>query len=118
MPSAGVHVALRTFNGYVKSDLTVAAYRGHDGTTPIAASASKTDNVTGATHVSPAVTATDDTSWLVTYWADKSDSTTGWTAPASQTVRRAATTADWVPRTSPHCSPTATGPFPPVPTVS
>ena len=81
-----------TFTGYVKSDLTVAAYRGLDGTTPIAASASKTDNVTGATHVSPAVTATDETSWLVTYWADKADNTTGWTAPASETVRRAAPT--------------------------
>jgi PKD repeat protein len=82
-----------TSSGYVKSDLTVAAYRNTDGTTPIAVSASRTDNVAGATHVSPAVTATDDTSWLVSYWADKSDSTTGWTAPAGQTVRRAAPTA-------------------------
>ena len=95
LPGARVTVTTSpsgTFNGYVKSDLTVASYRGLDGTTPIAASASKTDNATGATHVSPAVTATDTTSWLVTYWADKSDNTTGWTAPAGETVRQAAAT--------------------------
>jgi hypothetical protein len=75
-----------------KSDLTVVAYRGLNGTTPIAASASKTDDVAGAAHVSPAVTATDGTSWLVTYWADKSTDTTGFSTPAGQTVRRAVAT--------------------------
>ncbi|WP_155918325.1 PKD domain-containing protein [Marmoricola sp. URHB0036] len=75
-----------------KSDLTVVAYRGLNGTTPIAASASKTDDAAGAAHVSPAVTATDSTSWLVTYWADKSTDTTGFSTPAGQTVRRAVAT--------------------------
>jgi len=82
-----------TSSAICKSDLTVAVYRGTNGTTPIAASASKTDDASGAAHVSPAVTAADGTSWLVTYWADKSTDTTGFSAPAGQTVRRAAATA-------------------------
>ena len=81
-----------TATAFAKSDLTVAAYRGLNGTTPIAASASKTDDAAGAAHISPAVTAADTTSWLVTYWADKSTDTTGFTAPANQTVRRALAT--------------------------
>jgi PKD repeat protein len=81
-----------TSSGFAKSDLTVAAYRGLDGTPPIAASASKTDDAAGAAHISPAVTATDGTSWLVSYWADKSTDTTGFSAPAGQTVRRAVAT--------------------------
>ncbi len=76
-----------------KSDLTVAVYRGLDGTTPIAASASKVDTVASTAHVSPAVTAADGTSWLVSYWADKATNTTALTAPAGQTVRAGAATA-------------------------
>ena len=70
-----------------KADLTVSVYRGTDATNPIADSASKIDDAPGAAHTSPAVTATNNTSWLVTYWADRSTTSTGWTAPASQTVR-------------------------------
>ena len=87
---AGTKVSVGSDTG-AKTDFTVAVYRGTDGTTPIAASASATDGG-GATHTSPAVTATDSTSWLVSYWADKADSTTGWTAPAGQTVRQAVPT--------------------------
>jgi PKD repeat protein len=61
-----------------KSDLTVAVYRGTDGTTPIASSAVKIDNAAGSAHTSPAVTATEDTDWLVTYWAERSSDATGW----------------------------------------
>jgi glycerophosphoryl diester phosphodiesterase len=76
-----------TSSAYVKSDLTVAAYRGTLATGPVAASASKVDNTSGATHVSPAVTAVSSGSWLVTYWGDKSAATTGWAAPTGQSVR-------------------------------
>ena len=61
-----------------KSDLTVAVYRGTDGTTPIASSAVKIDNLAGSAHTSPTVTATEDTNWLVTYWVDRSNDATGW----------------------------------------
>ncbi len=62
----------------IKTDLTVAVYRGTDGTTPIASSAAKIDNAAGSAHTSPGVTATDNTSVLVTYWADRSNDTTAW----------------------------------------
>ncbi len=83
---AGTSVRV-TSSAYAKSDLSVVAYRNTNRTNPIAASASKVDNATGAAHVSPALTATGSTSWLVTYWADKSTSTTAWTAPAGQSIR-------------------------------
>ncbi len=67
-----------TSSAAAKSDLTVAVYRGADGATPIASSAAKIDNAAGSAHTSPTVTATDDTSWLVTYWADRSSDATGW----------------------------------------
>ncbi len=70
-----------------KADLTLGAYRNTDAATPIAASASKIDDGAGAAHSSPAVTAANDTGWLVTYWADRSNTSTAWTAPAGVTVR-------------------------------
>jgi PKD repeat protein len=70
-----------------KADLTVAVYRGTDATTAIDASASKIDNASGAAHTSPAVTATKSTDWLVTYWADRSNTSTAWTAPLGVAVR-------------------------------
>ena len=83
-PGSSVKV---TSSAFAKSDITVVAYRNTSKTNPIAASASKVDNVTGAAHVSPAVTATGSASWLVTYWADESSSTSAWTAPSGQSVR-------------------------------
>jgi len=76
-----------TSSAYVKSDLSVVAYRNTSAGNPVASSVSKVDNVTGASHTSPAVTAVGAGSWLVTYWADESTSTTAWTAPAGQSVR-------------------------------
>ncbi len=83
-----------TSSSTTKVDLSVAVYRGLDGTTPIAGTASKIDNGAGAAHTSPAVTATGGTSWLVTYWADRSNTTTGFTAPANVAVRAAGLPSD------------------------
>jgi PKD repeat protein len=82
--AAGADVTV-TSSGYAKSDLTVVAYRGVGA---VVATASKVDNSSGAAHVSPTVTADANGDWLITYWADKSGSTTAWTAPASQKVRQ------------------------------
>lgn len=81
------HAVKVTSSAYVKSDLTVSAYRGTAAAGPVAASAVKVDNASGATHVSPAVTAVGSGSWLVSYWGDKSSATTRWTAPSGQSVR-------------------------------
>jgi PKD repeat protein len=83
---AGASVAV-TSSGYVKSDITVAAYEGTDAAAPIAVSTVQVDNTVGAAHTSPAVTAVGSRSWLVTYWSDKSSETSAWTAPAGQSER-------------------------------
>jgi PKD repeat protein len=83
-----------TSSAVAKSDITVSVYRGTNSATPVASSASKIDNTAGAAHTSPAVTATGDKDWLVTYWADRSDTTTGWTAQAGPTVRVAGAASD------------------------
>ncbi len=83
--AAGATVRV-TSSGFAKSQITVAAYRGTDATTPVAASASGQD-AGGTAHTSPPVTAPAGSNWLVTYWADESSATSGWTAPGGQMVR-------------------------------
>ncbi len=83
-----------TSSSTAKVDLSVSVYRGTDGTAPIASTASKIDNGAGAAHTSPGVTAADSTSWLVTYWADRSNTTTAFSAPAGVTVRKAGLPSD------------------------
>ena len=53
--------------------------------------ASAGETVNRATHTTPAVTVPTDGSWVVSYWADKSSATNGWTLPGSETLRGAAT---------------------------
>ena len=71
---------------YVRSDTTLASYRGV-GSPAISASAVTAQNVSNAVHQTPTVNATGGTSWLVSYWTDKSSNTTSWTGPANQTER-------------------------------
>ena len=76
-----------------KSDLTVAVYRSIDAATPIAASAVKFDAATTTSHVSPAVTAANDTGWLLTYWSDKTSiSTPSTLTPPGAVTQRQFTT--------------------------
>jgi hypothetical protein len=44
-------------------------------------------NTAVATHVTPTLTSPDGAGWLVSFWADKGSTTTGWTGPAGQTQR-------------------------------
>ncbi len=55
---------------HVKSDLTLASYRGI-GTPAISASAITAQNVANPVHQTPTVNAPDGTNWLVSYWTDK-----------------------------------------------
>ena len=68
-----------------KSTLTVAGYRGAGALTS-SNLASSADSALVTNHVSPAVTATPG-AWLLSYWADKSSTTTDWAEPASVTKR-------------------------------
>ena len=74
-------------SAYTKAGMTVAAYSGTSATAPIAAFGSAQETVTRASHTTPVVNNTTTGAWRVSYWADKSSSTTSWTAPAGESVR-------------------------------
>ncbi len=74
----------------VKDDMTLAAYRGV-GSAGITKAAIVPQDVPDPTHQTPTVTAPDGNGWLVSYWADKSASTTSWTGPRTQTQRSTGT---------------------------
>lgn len=69
-----------------KIDLQLVAYRGASATDPVAAVASAAD-VTTASHTTPTASVSGGGQLAVAFWADKSSSTTDWTAPAGVTVR-------------------------------
>ena len=82
---AGTTVAV-TFSASVSASLTLADYAGATGGVESAASSVDTST---ANHVSPTLTGLANNSLAVTFWSDKSTGTTGWTPPASVTVRSA-----------------------------
>jgi hypothetical protein len=71
-----------------KADLSVVAYRGTSGASPLDVQAVRTQTTTTATHPAPSVTPTQAGDWVVVYWADKSSTNTGYSIPASLTLRR------------------------------
>ena len=73
-----------TAGGVNKMDLRLAAYANAGG---VAAHAMALDTTAQTSHTTPTVTVTGSGAWVLSYWADKSSSTTAWTAPAGQTVR-------------------------------
>jgi hypothetical protein len=81
-----------TLSGATHSALSVAAYRGAGALTASNVTAGS-DAGTSTSHVSPTVTATPG-SWLLSYWADKTSSTTAsnWTEPSGVTKREEAIT--------------------------
>ena len=78
---AGTTVSV-PFGTASKSDLHVLVYSGASAASTIAMVADGTTN----SHCAPEVQAASG-SWVVRYWADKSSTTTTWTAPAGVTPR-------------------------------
>jgi hypothetical protein len=74
-----------------KADLSVVAYRGTSGASPVDVQAVSVQTATTATHPAPSVTPTQAGDWVVVYWADKSSTNTGHSIPASLTQRRTMT---------------------------
>jgi large repetitive protein len=76
------------FTATTKASLTLLAYDGTatDGTA-VEAFASAAETTNRAAHTTPGATVATAGSWVVSYWADKSSATTGWTLPAGQTQR-------------------------------
>ena len=84
---AGSTVTL-SFGSTYKTDLTIADYRG---VTPTGVRAfAVTSDANTAAHLTPALS-TVPGDWVVSYWADKSPSTTSWTPPPTQTVENTST---------------------------
>jgi hypothetical protein len=59
-------------------------YAGVSSATPVATGASDANT---ATHTAPSVPVASTGSWVVSFWSDKSSSTTSWTVPATATQR-------------------------------
>ncbi|MBV9292037.1 MAG: PKD domain-containing protein, partial [Frankiales bacterium] len=73
-----------TFSGTVKASMILSAY--HNAQLPVEAQASSAATST-ATHVTPTVNGLLAGSWAISYWTDKSTTTTGWTLPGDVTSR-------------------------------
>ncbi|TDO33938.1 PKD domain-containing protein [Kribbella sp. VKM Ac-2527] len=82
---AGQAVRL-TLGAYTKVTLQLAAYAGTSAT-PLSAVSQRSDATSMTAHVTPVVNATVSGSWLLSYWADKSSTTTDWAPPATATPR-------------------------------
>ena len=81
----GASVAVEA-TAVTKLDAQMLAYSGVDRVSPVSAVSSSIETGTSATHVTPVV----DTSaggWVVSYWADKSSSSSGWTIDPALTER-------------------------------
>ncbi|MGL5825937.1 MAG: hypothetical protein ACRCYU_14170, partial [Nocardioides sp.] len=74
-------------SGTAKHTTTLAAYTGVADAQPVFAAAADTAN--HSSRLAPAVTVPDG-AWVVSYWADKSSTTTTWTAGGAATARSSA----------------------------
>lgn len=75
-----------TTGTYVKSVMTVAAYRS-TGPAVVGASALGGVDAPTTSHTAPAVTAANANSWLVNLWSEKSSTDTVWSLPAGTPTR-------------------------------
>ena len=76
-----------TFSATTKSTPDPARLRRHRAPTRSPTFASAAETVNRATHTTPGANVATAGSYVVSYWADKSSATTGWTLPAGQTQR-------------------------------
>ena len=93
---AGTTVRL-TRTTATKAAVTLAAYTGVDTTNPIAAVSRVGEPGSTASHTTPLVANSTTGAWRVSYWTDKNQATTQWTAPSTE-IARATTTGTGSPR--------------------
>lgn len=80
---AGSRVSVGS-SGYVRGSLVLSAYR--DATVDGASFAMRPETTSGAVHTTPVLNAQSN-SWLLSYWADKTASTTTWQLPGGTVAR-------------------------------
>lgn len=73
--------------GAYKMTLQLLAYSGTDANSPVASSSVQGDAVATTQHASPTAQVDQSGTAVVSYWADKSSTTTAWTAPAGVVMR-------------------------------
>jgi PKD repeat protein len=73
-------------SGHTKVDVQLVAYSGVSLTDPLGAIVSNSDSRT-ANHTTPSVDVNGAGSVVVSYWLDKSSTTTAWTVPSSVVAR-------------------------------
>ena len=83
-PGRAITVGL---NSTTKIVLQLAAYSGTSTTNPVGALLTRSETVRTTSHPTPPATVTGDGRWIVSYWADKSSTTTDWIPPAGATPR-------------------------------
>ncbi len=80
-----------TFSKRAKATLTLLAYAGTDAVDFIGTGfASAAETTKRTTHSTPGASVAISGSYVVSYWADKSSASAGWTLPAGQTQRSTA----------------------------
>jgi hypothetical protein len=72
--------------GTVKTDMSLTAYRGVDPASPVVSWASAQETTLRTAHTTPPLTLVTP-AWVVSYWAEKSSTTTDWVPPADQVSR-------------------------------
>jgi PKD repeat protein len=76
-----------TLSAIAKSTASVLAYSGTSTTTPVLGLQGAGETVSRAGHTTPTVPITDNKTWALSYWADNTSATTGWTLPGTVTGR-------------------------------
>jgi PKD repeat protein len=85
--SAGSEVVV-VLPSRAKVDLTMLAYSGTAADAPVGAWAAVTETALTASHVAPALPVGTTSSWVLSYWVDRTSSGAGtWTAPGDAVTR-------------------------------
>ncbi len=84
--SAGAKVSV-VGSAISKLAATVVAYRGTSAANPVTAYAAAVESTSRTTHTTPGASIGTKNSWVVSYWGEKGNTTSAWTAPAGETVR-------------------------------
>lgn len=76
-----------TLASRVKSSSQILAYTGTATDSPVSAAVSVADTALTTSHATPSAQVSTDGSWVLSFWTDKSSTTTAWTPAAAVTTR-------------------------------